>query len=331
MRALVVAALAAVVAAGTMPMASGPAAAEQTRTFRLATATTGGTFYPVGVALATLVKIKLHNTAKIDLEAITSTGSLENIELLREKRADFAIVHGLVARSAADGAGPFKSAGPQKSMRGVMPLWFNYGQFVVAKSFAQTGRIGDLTKLYEKKYSLGARSSSLEALHLWLFANLGIDHTKFDLAHLGYGASSAGLVDGSIAGTSFEGGLPTAAVHHALSQAGDSLAILEFTEEDLAKANGQTSLLSLGTIPADTYPNQPKALKTVAVPNFLVVDADVPEDVVYAITKAIFENLPFLHPIHDATKEIELARGPKGHPFALHPGAAKYYTEKDVR
>ncbi|MFN3745040.1 MAG: TAXI family TRAP transporter solute-binding subunit [Hyphomicrobiaceae bacterium] len=307
-----------------------PAAAQGQRSYVLATATTGGTYYPVGVAIATVVKVKLQATKQIDLSAISSAGSTENVKLLRENQAQFAILQGLVAQFAADGDGPFKNDGPQKNLRGIAPLWFNYDQFVVDKKFVKTGRIGDLANLYGQKYSMGARGSGLETMHLWILPNLGIDYTKFELVYQGYGPSSESLQNGTIMGTNFEAGLPTGAVTQAFARAGDRLAFLEFTEEDVKKANGKTTLLSLATIPANTYPNQPKPVQTAALPNFLAVNASVPEADVYEITKAIFENLPFLNNIHAATKEIDIKRATQGHPYPLHPGAIKYFREKGM-
>ena len=304
--------------------------AAETRSYVLSTATTGGTYYPVGVAIATLIKVKLQNASKIDLSAISSAGSTENIKLLREDQAQFAIVQGLVAQFAADGEGPFKADGVQANLRGITPLWFNYDQFVVDRQYAKTGRIGDLANLYGQKFSMGARGSGLETMHKWVLPNLGIDYNKFDLVYQGYGPSAESLQNGTIAGANFEAGLPTGAATQAMAQAGERLTFLQFNEEDIKKANGKTNLLSLETIPANTYPNQPEPVQTSALPNFLAVNASVPEDVVYEITKTIFENLPFLNNIHAATKEISLERAIKGHPYPLHPGAVRYFKEKGL-
>jgi len=88
-----------VVFASTLFVASNVSAQEE-RSFILTTATTGGTYYPVGVALATLVKIKLQNSEKIDMSAISSAGSGENVKLLRENQAQFAILQGLFGQWA---------------------------------------------------------------------------------------------------------------------------------------------------------------------------------------------------------------------------------------
>ena len=73
------------------------------RPYILTTATTGGTYYPVGVALATITKAQLHDTEGISLSAISSAGSLENIKLMRDNQAQFALLQGIFAAWAWNG------------------------------------------------------------------------------------------------------------------------------------------------------------------------------------------------------------------------------------
>ena len=91
--------------------------AAEERNYLLATASTGGTYYPVGVALSTLVKVKLQPSQKIGMSAISSAGSGENVKLLRENEVQFAILQGLYGAYAWEGTGPIESAGPQRNLR----------------------------------------------------------------------------------------------------------------------------------------------------------------------------------------------------------------------
>ncbi|THB79384.1 MAG: TAXI family TRAP transporter solute-binding subunit, partial [Desulfobulbaceae bacterium] len=92
------------------------------RNYLLATASTGGTYYPVGVAISTLTKVKLQPKQKIGMSAINSAGSGENIKLLRDNEAQFAILQGLYGYYAWNGVGPLKNDGPQKDLRSVTML-----------------------------------------------------------------------------------------------------------------------------------------------------------------------------------------------------------------
>ena len=78
-------------------------------------------------------------------------------------------------------------------------------------------------------------------------------------------------------------------------------------------------------------PGQKEDINTIAQPNFLAVLPELPEETVYLITKTIYENLPFLHNIHKATKAMSLERAINGLPAPLHAGAAKYYREKGIK
>ena len=106
---MVVTAAAALIAA----TAGGSAGAAEERSYLLATATTGGTYYPVGVALATLTKVKLQPKENISMSAITSAGSGENIKLLRENQVQFAILQGLYG----PGRGPAPARLPPTARR----------------------------------------------------------------------------------------------------------------------------------------------------------------------------------------------------------------------
>jgi TRAP transporter TAXI family solute receptor len=80
-------------------------------------------------------------------------------------------------------------------------------------------------------------------------------------------------------------------------------------------------------IPANTYTGQTEAVPTVAIKNFLVSHTGVPDDTVYAMTKALFTNLDQMVAAHAAAKGIIAAEASKAPPAPLHPGAERYYRE----
>jgi len=306
---------------------SASAGAQQARSYVLTTATTGGTYYPVGVAVATLIKVKLQPKYKLDMSAISSAGSGENVKLLREKQAQFAILQGLFGMYAKQGSGALKADGPQKQIRSITMLWPNVEHFVVTADLAKTGTIDDLKGLAGKKFSIGARNSGTEHSNRFLLNNLGIKPESFDLVFQGYGPTVDALQNGTIVSAGIPGGPPVSVITRAYAQMGDKITVLAFTPEQAAKADGGNDLYYPYVLPANTYPGQTKELHTVAQPNFLGVNADVPEEDVYLVTKTIYENLPFLNNIHAATKAMSLKHAISGLPLPLHPGAAKYYKE----
>lgn len=316
----------AMVAVGVL--SAGNSLAVESKNFLMATASTGGTYYPVGVAISTLTKVKLQPKQKIGMSAINSAGSGENIKLLRENEAQFAILQGLYGYYAWNGKGPLAQDGPQKDLRSVSMLWQNVEHFTVLSDKAKTGTIADMADLKGERLSLGKKNSGTLGSNTVLLSNLGNNIDKdYELIHVGYGPSADALQNGQIAAMATPAGVPASAVTRALASMGDKVTLLSFTEEQAKTADGGLGLWTPYLIPADAYPGLKKEVMTIAQPNFLAVRADIDEEAVYQITKTIYENLAFLNAIHKATKAMSPEKALAGLPMPLHPGAARFYKE----
>ena len=301
-----------------------PASAEPAE-YVLATGSTGGTYYPVGVALATLIKVKLQPDDGIGMSALTTAGSGENIRLLHDGQAQFGILQALYGQDAATGTGTMEQAGPQTALRSVAILWPNVEHFVVATEDAKTGTMADLLALAGQPMALGAPESGTRGSTLALLDGLGAADGA--LTDADYGAAVAAFKAGEVKAISLPGGDPVGALAELFASERDAYTLLSFTEEEAKAADAGRELWSAYTIPADTYAGQDKEILTIAQPNFLAVNADVSEENVYRITRAIFENLPFLQAIHPATQALAVDKALAGLPLPLHPGAARYYRE----
>jgi uncharacterized protein len=299
------------------------------RPYVLTTATTGGTFYPVGVALATIAHAQLAQTKGISLTAISSAGSLENVKLLRDNQAQFALLQGPFGAWAWSGEGPIKS--PQTHLRSVSAMWPNVEHFVLLTELATSGEIMDLDNLDGERFVLGARNSGAEQTGRFILETLGIDYeNKFNLAYMGYGSTTSALQDGNIVGMNIPAGAPVSSITQAYALLGERMKILNWTQEALDKINAKHPLWDWFEFPPGTYPNQNELIRTVYSPNVLVTRDDIPEEVVYDITKVIWENLATLQEIHGATKAMRLELAIKGLDAPLHPGAVRYYREKGL-
>lgn len=305
--------------------------AQEEADYVLATASTGGTYYPVGVALATLTKVKLQPKQKIGMSAISSAGSGENIRLLRENEAQFAIVQGLFGFYAANGLGPVEADGKQENLRSVSMLWQNVEHFLVDADKASTGTIDDFVALKGSAVGLGRQNSGTIGSNAVILGNFGLDiENDFELMYGGYGPTAEAMQDGQIVGAGMPAGVPVGAVTQLTAAAGDGVKLLSFTEEQMAQADGGMGLWTPYEIPGGTYPGQDETVMTIAQPNFLAVRDDVPEEHVYLFTKTVYENLPFLQAIHPATKAMAVEKAIAGLPMPLHPGAARYYKEVGI-
>ena len=304
--------------------------AKRGKNYLMATASTGGTFYPVGVGISTIASIKLAKSQKATFSAITSAGSAENIDMLQKKEVDFAILQGLFGSMAWQGKGKYKGK-KKRSFRSITMLWENVEQFVVNKKYVKSNNIKGLTKLYGKGFSITARNSGSKISNEIIMQSLGIKPKKMKLDYLGYSSSATALNTGKIKGMSTPAGIPTTSVNTAFSVMRNKVKILEFNANDIKMIQKQYPVWTSYVIPANTYPYQKKAVKTIAQPVFLAVHKDVSDKIVYELLKTIYSNIPFLNSVHVATKNMKIKRAINGLPAPLHKGAIKFFKEKKIK
>ena len=303
-----------------------PAAFAQSADYVLNTASTGGTYHPVGTAISTLSKVKLLPKQKFSLTAVNSAGSGANVQAMAAGTADFAILQGLYGSYAATGSGPV--SGKQENLRSVTMLWQNTEQFVIASDKVASGTVEDLVALKGMAMGMGKQNSGTLGSNKVLLSGLGIDiESDFELVYAGYGPTADALANGQIVGAGIPSGPPTGAITRLMASNEGEFTILDVTAEQAAAMDGGRGLWVPYTIAAGTYPGQSEDINTIAQPNFLAVNANVDENHVYLLTKTMYENLDFLQAIHPATRAMAVEKALAGLPAPLHPGALKYYRE----
>lgn len=293
----------------------------------LTTATTGGTYYPVGVAIATLIGKK----TPLKMNAIDSAGSAENIQLLKNNEADLAILQSLFSEMAWSGKGQYQGQ-PEQEFRSITMLWPNVEHFIVRSESVETGNIEDLENYKGKTFSIGKRGSGTETSGKTILQELGFNvESDFRPEHMGYSESAEAMQNGRIEAMNIPAGPPASAVSQTYASMGaDKIAVLEFTSEQLKKINATFPVWQPYTIEAGIYPNQQQPIQTIAQLNLLAVRPDLDNETVYEITKTIYENLTQLKQSHQATKEMSLDSAISGLTTPLHEGAIQYYQEKGL-
>ena len=241
-----------------------------TQQYVLATASPGGTYHPVGVAIATLVKAELSIEHGIDMVAVSTAGSAENLALLHSGDADFAIAQALVSHDAWTGVRSFSRDGPRRGFRAVTALWQNTEQFVLLSQYVKTGTIDDLIALEGAMVGFGKRGSGTLLSNRVLLEHFGVDIDRhYRLAYLGYGPAADALQAGEIVAVSMPAGVPTKALTRAKAAMGEGITILSFTDRQVVQADKGLGLWSPYTIAAGTYPDQTNDVKTIAQRNLL--------------------------------------------------------------
>ncbi len=291
----------------------------------LNTASTGGTYHPVGTAISTLSKVRLLPSEDFSLTAVNSAGSGANVQALSAGTADFAILQGLFGSYAVNGTGPITE--PQTNLRSVTMLWQNVEQFVVPTELATSGTVADLSALTGQSVGMGRDNSGTIGSNTVLLSGLGLALDDFTNVSAGYGPTADALANGQVVAAGMPSGPPTGAITRLMASNEGGFTILDVTAEEGAAMDGGRNLWVPYTIEAGTYPGQEADVNTIAQPNFLAVNADVDEEHVYLLTKTMYENLTFLQSIHPATNAMNIEAAMAGLPAPLHPGAARYYSE----
>ncbi len=323
-RALKVTALVVILAVALFFFQGSAAAAQKLTSLIIATATTGGTYYPVGVAMATLWTTKLRREG-IRVSPMSTAGSGENIPMLKGEEVELAILQGLFGAMAFRGIGIYEGK-PYTDLRTIAMLWPNTEHFVLVKDKVKTGTVADIEGV---RFSIGRAGSGTERSGLFIMKGIGLTVKDVKPEYLGYFESASAMKDGKIEGANLVAGEPVAAVTDLFSAPGMEVAILEFTDEQIKSIVEKTPYPGFRyIIPANTYRGQTEPVRTMAQPNFLGVRADVDEEVVYLLTKTIFENLDYLVKAHKATRFIKMETALSGLPGPLHPGALRYYRER---
>ena len=299
------------------------AAPAKIQNINIATATTGGVYYPLGNAMAQLFNQKITG---IKASAGATAGTPQNVLLMQKKEAEVAFAQNGVAYYAYNGMEMFKDK-PTKFLRGITNLYPNVMHIVVAAS----SNIKSIKDFEGKKFVPGAIGSATEINSKEILGLYGLDYKdkkNVKGEYLGYSEAAEALKDGRVDGILIAGGLPTSAVLDAASSL--KIRILSLEPDMIAKLKQTMPWYYEITIPKGTYIGQTEDVHTVAVANLLICREDLSNDLVYDMTKTLHDNQKDLVAAHSAAKDMKLQDALKGMTVPLHPGAEKYYKEKGI-
>ncbi len=288
----------------------------------IATGGTGGTYFPLGGALASVFN---DNIEGAQANAESTGASLQNVTLLMDGTNELAFIQNDITYYAFTGTEMYAVAdkGPQEGLRGVA-TWYPEIIQIVARADANINTIGDLKG---KKVAVGAPGSGTEANARQILGAYNIAYTDLAKAdYLSFAEAADQLKDGLIDAAFVTAGIPTGAITDvAISK---DIKLIPFDDDRFAAFSTQYPFYTKVVVPAGTYNKQTSPVTCVAVMAMLVTHADVDEDLVYKMTKAIFENLDDIAAAHARGADLKLETAQDGMPIELHPGAKKYFDEQ---
>lgn len=309
--------------AGALAIGAGLAAttapAQAQQFINILTGGTSGVYYPMGVALA---KIYTDKVQGVRPSVQATKASVENINLLQAGRGEVALVLGDSLRDAWAGEKEAGFKGKMDRIRGIAAFYPNYVQIVALRSSG----IRTLADLKGKRLSVGAARSGTELNARAVFAAAGM--TYKDLAkteYLPFGESVELMKNRQLDATLQSAGLGVASIRDLANSV--DINVVEVPAALVAKIGPP---FIAATIPANTYKGQEQAAATAAVVNFLITRSTLGEEVVYNLTKAMWDNVGELAAAHSAGRLVKLENALAGMPVPLHPGAERFYKEKGM-
>jgi TRAP transporter TAXI family solute receptor len=300
-----------------------PAAAQQ-KFVTIGTGGVTGVYYAVGGAICRLMN-KDRATTGIRCSTESTGGSVFNINAIKSGDQEFGMTQSDVHFNAVKGLAQFKDGAfdDLRAVFAVHPEPFT----VLARKDAGVTKFEDFKG---KRFNIGNPGSGTQASMDELLAALGWKRSDFSLAsELKADEQGTALCDNKIDGFYYGVGHPSAAIQDPTTGCGAQLIAIEGPAVD--KLLAEKPYYAKATIPGGMYANNPNPVNTYGVAATLVTSAKVPEEVVYTLVKAVFENFEEFKKLHPAFANLDpKAMVKNGLSAPLHPGAAKYFKEKGM-
>ncbi len=320
--------LTAALAVATIALGSA-AQAQEMKFWRIGTGGAGGTYYPIGGLIANAIsnppgsrpcdKGGSCGVEGLVAIAVSTNASVANVNAIDAGQLDAGLAGAQSVAQGYNGEGKFEG-NPKKNIRMVANLYPEDMHLVTPKGVT----LSSLNDLNGKKVGVAAAGSGTQVSVRMILKKWGI---KAEEHELGLGQSTQRLADGQLDAFFYAGGTPFAALIQLGSTKGFEL--YKFSAEDQKTINGIIPYYIESMIPAGTYESISYDVPTVAVSGQLITGKDQPDDLIYQITKALWNKntRKLLDKGHAKGKVITLENATKGVLIPYHPGAEKYYKE----
>ncbi len=281
-----------------------------------------GVYYPTAGAICRFV-----NRGKKDHGircAVESTGgSVFNINAIRNGTTTFGLSQSDWQFHAYNGTGFFLAQKPFKELRSVFSL-YSETLIIVAKEDSNIKNINDLIG---KKINIGPKASGTNATMEAIFKLKGWSDTNFaNITYLHLSEQPKALCQGKIDVMAYVAGNPNPLIQEASQDC--KVRIIAIDKETIDKLTKNNPFYVKAVIPGGVYSNNPHNIETFGIKATLLTSSKTSIDVVYNLTKAVFnnfDNLKTLHPVLSNLKKEDMVK--EGNYAPLHPGAIKYFKE----
>ena len=299
--------------------------AQQRRLVTIASGWVVGVYYPLAGAMSRIA----YNAKDLNIRAtVESSGaSVANAQLLGAGDADFALLQNDIAYYAHSGTTLAAFNGkPVKNMGGIFTIYPELVHIVAT----QTSGVKSVRDLKGKKVVLGPQGSGTEQNALQVLEVHGLKESDLGKAErIDAAAAADQLKDARVDAAFFTTGLGSAVIVDSFISGKTVMVLVGAAEGEALRK--KYPFYTMEKVPANTYKGQDREVVTPAVMAMMAARTDLPEDLVYRFTKAIFDDLKQFHAAHAAAKNLTLETALNGMPIPLHPGAERFFKEKGVK
>ena len=279
----------------------------------IATGGTAGTYYPIGGAIAEVL-----NKNGMNASAQSTGASVANINMLKDKQVELAIVQNDITYYAVNGKEMFEEGGKVENLSAIASLYPETCQFIVMDASG----IKSINDLKGKRVAVGAAGSGAEANARQILAAYGITYDDVDEQFLSFAEGAYALKDGTVDAAFVTAGYPTASVQDISSQ--NKIRLLPIDDEHIKALAEKYPFYTKTTVPAGTYQGFDEEISSVSVMAILVANDKIDAALGEKLTKAIFDNIDKIAAAHVAGKNIKRENAGKGLDFMkMNEGAAK--------
>jgi len=281
-----------------------------------------GVYYAAGGAICRLMnKDRAKHGIRCSVES--TGGSVFNINTIRAGELDFGVAQSDWQYHAVKGDKVFEKDGPFKELRSVFSVHPEPFTVVARKE----ANIKQFTDFKGKRFNVGNPGSGTRSAMEELLKALGMKMSDFSLAsELKADEHGPALCDNKIDGFFYGVGHPSANIQDPTTSCGAKL--ISLTGPGIDKLVKGAPYYADAEIPGGLYANNPQPTRTYGVLATFVTSAKVPENVVYELVKAVFENFDDFKKLHPAFAHLDPKRMVKdGLSAPLHPGAARWFRE----
>ena len=298
-----------------------PAGAADRVFFGIATGSTGGVYYPLGGMIAQVVANNATvDEARIIATAETGNASVANARLLQNGSIEAGMMGADIADQAYRGTAQFED-GAVANLRAIGALFPETVQIVVRDD----ADIKSFSDLKGKRVSSGPAGSGMYQLFGDVLSTFGMSREDVSEDFSSFSQAVDKLRDGNIDAFFAIGGLPTVAIQDLANS--HSIRLLGLSDDEIETIRESQPYYSSTTIPAGTYAGVDEPVQTLALRALLVTHDEMADDVIYAVTKAIYDNSETLSKVHVQGKNVTLDTALDSISIPLHPGAKRYFEE----